>query len=201
MTTPYAVSVNKGSSTYSGYLNAPILGPLSTNQTPGNIPKSFLGVLPTVKQTPQQFYTNQDPVYANENTNMRNYFRRVAISTNQKAQQYIAAKKTTPMAVWSPSTGNLYATSGHANYIAPMPSSMYVNARKAAAVGKSAYGIGQPTYTPQSTKSYFPTEMRTHLRRVRSGGCIAPKKQGAIENDSLRNPRICSWGSIVRSTY
>lgn len=201
MSSPYAVSVNKGSQAYGGYLNAPILGPLSTSQTPGQIPKSYLGVLPTVRQTPQQFYPAQQAPFANENSNMRSYYRRVAISTQQQAQQYIAAKRSAPTASWSPSTGNMYATSTHTNYIAPMPGSMYINQRKAVAVGKSSYGVGLPTSTPVSTKSYFPTEMRTHLRRVRSGGCVAPKKKGALENTSLRNGQVCAWGSIVRSTY
>lgn len=201
MTTPYSVSVNKGSQSYSGYLNTPILGPLSTSQSPGIIPKSFLGTLPTTHQTPQQFYPSQSPPYSDEKTNMRNQYRRTAISTPQYLQQLIAAKKSTPIARWSPSTGNLHATSSHMNYIQPMPSSMYVNVRKSIAVGKSSYGIGAPINTPTSTKSYFPTEMRTHLRRVRSGGCVAPKKKGALENTSLRNAGICSWGSIVRSTY
>jgi hypothetical protein len=201
MTTPYAVSINRGSQGYSGYLNTPIIAPLSTANYPGTIPKSFLGVLPTIRQTPQQFYPGQQSPYADENTNMRQYYRRVAVSAQQRAQQLIAAKRSAPTAVWSPSTGNLYPTSTHMNYIAPMPSSMYVNARKAVAVGKSSYGVGLPVDTPVSTKSYFPTETRTHLRRVRNGGCVAPKKKGAIENTSLRNGQVCAWGSIVRSTY
>lgn len=201
MTTPYSVSVNRGSVTYNGYVNAPILGPLSTDNTPGNIPKSFLGTLPTIRQTPQQFYPAQNPPDSNQNSNMRFYYRRTAISTPQRAQQIIAAKKSTPMAVWSPSTGNLYAAGTHTNYIEPMPSSMYMNVKKSIAVGKSSYSSGMPTQTPISTKSYFPTEARSHLRRVRSGGCIAPKKKGALENRSLSNGAIWSWGSIPRSTY
>jgi hypothetical protein len=202
MTTPYAASINKGSQTFSGYVNAPITGPLSTGQYPGGtIKNSYLGVLPTIRQTPRQFYSGQDPPYADENTNMRNYYRRVAVGGHQQAQQLIAAKKSYPTAFWSPSTGSAHPTSTHMNYIAPMPSSMYVNARKSVAVGKSSYGVGLPTETPVSTKSYFPTEARTHLRRVRNGGCVAPKKKGALENMSLRNGQVCAWGSIVRSTY
>ena len=177
---PYAVSVNKGSTSYSGYLNTPINGPLSTNQYPGIIPKSFLGVLPTVRQTPQQFYPSQITPFSNENTNMRHQYRRTAISTPQKSQQYIAAKKTHPFAYWNHSTGIQHPVSGHTNYIEPIPCSMYTNVKKSVQVGKSSYGTGLPINTPTSTKNYFPTEVRSHIRRVRNAGTVAPKKKGAI---------------------
>ena len=40
MTTPYAVSTNIGSMSYNNYVNAPITGPLSTNQYPCILPVS-----------------------------------------------------------------------------------------------------------------------------------------------------------------
>jgi hypothetical protein len=85
------------------------------------------------------------------------------------------------------SAGRSYQVSQNFNYIQPMQSSMYVDAKKGYAVGKSSYKVGLPAAAPISTKSYFPTEVRTSLRRARSGGCVAPKKKGAIENHSLTN--------------
>lgn len=200
MSTPYGIAASSTTRNFGGYVYSPVNGPLS-HKFPNCIPKSYLGVLPTVKQTPQQFYPEQTPPDSNQNSNMRFQYRRTAISTTQRAQQFIAAKKSDPTAVWSPSTGNLYVTSTHTNYIEPIPCSMYCNIKKSIAVGKSAYGIGLPTDTPTSTKSYFPTEVRTHLRRVRNAGCVAPKKKGAIQNYSLSDGQTCAWGSIVRSTY
>ena len=72
---------------------------------------------------------------------------------------------------------------------------------RAMAVGKSSYKVGLPNEAPYSTKNYYPSGTRSSLRRARSGGCVAPKKKGAIENYSLRNGQVCAWGSIVRSTY
>ena len=72
---------------------------------------------------------------------------------------------------------------------------------KANAVGQSAYKVNLPNSAPISTKNYYPSGTRTTIKRVRSGGCTAPKKKGAIENYSLSNGRTCGWGSIVRSTY
>ena len=87
------------------------------------------------------------------------------------------------------------------NYIAPTPSSMYTNTLKSNAVGKSAYKQGLPIEDPISSKCYYPSGTGTSLRRARSGGCVAPKKKGAIENTSLRNGSIYAWGSLPRQNY
>ena len=91
--------------------------------------------------------------------------------------------------------------SSHTNYIPPIPSSLYVNILKANSVGQSGYKVNLPNSAPISTKSYYPSGTRSAIRRVRSGGCTAPAKKGAIQNTSLSNGRTCGWGSIVRSTY
>ena len=58
-----------------------------------------------------------------------------------------------------------------------------------------------PNSAPTGTKSYYPSGTRSTIKRARSGGCVAPKKKGAIENISLRNGKVCAWGSIVRQNY
>jgi hypothetical protein len=78
---------------------------------------------------------------------------------------------------------------------------MQIQRKRALAVGKSSYKIGLPVSDPISTKCYYPSGVRTTIKRVRSGGCVAPKKKGAIENYSLQNGQICAWGSIPRQTY
>ena len=55
MTTPYAVSTNIGSVSYNNYVNAPITGPLSTNQYPCAIPYHSYGILTGIRPTPPQF--------------------------------------------------------------------------------------------------------------------------------------------------
>jgi hypothetical protein len=79
--------------------------------------------------------------------------------------------------------------------------SMYVNIVKANAVGQTAYKVNLPSSAPTTTKNYYPTGTRHVIKRARSGGCVAPKKKGAIENTSLRNGQVCAWGSIVRPNY
>lgn len=201
MTTPYAVSTQIGSVSYNGYVNAPITGPLSTSQYPGIIPYHSYGTLSGIRPTPPQFYPMQEPVYADMNTNMRRQYLRTAISQSAKARQQALAKTSSPQAYIIQSSQRQVPTSSHTNYIPPLPSSLYLTQVKANAVGQSAYKVGLPTMAPLSTKSYYPSGVRSSVRRVRSGGCVAPKKKGAIENYSLSNGRTCGWGSIVRQTY
>jgi hypothetical protein len=201
MTTPYAVSTNIGSLSYDN-VNAPITGPLSTNGTPSQIPYHSYGTLVGLRPTPPQFYPMQMPVYASMNTNARHhYLRATALSRKQIPQQIALAKASTPMNYYSSSSSRQYAVSTHMNYIPPIASSLYNNILKSKAVGQTAYKVNLPLEAPISTKSYYPSGIRTTLSRVRSGGCTAPKKKGAIQNYSLSNGKTCAWGSIVRQNY
>jgi hypothetical protein len=78
---------------------------------------------------------------------------------------------------------------------------MYVNERKSQAVGKSSYKVGLPVDALLSSQNVDTSFRRSSLRRVRSGGCVAPAKKGSIYNTSLRNGQVCGWGAIPRSTY
>lgn len=201
MTTPYAVSTNIGSVSYNNYINAPITGPLSTNQTPCQIPYHSYGILSGIRPTPPQFYSMQEPVYADMNSNMRKQYLRTAISQTVKARQLALGKMSVPQAYVINSSQRQVPVSTHTNYIPPLSSSLYVNIVKANAVGQSGFKINLPNSAPTGTKNYYPSGTRSSIRRVRSGGCVAPKKKGAIENNSLRNGQVCAWGSIVRQNY
>jgi hypothetical protein len=201
MTTPYAVSTNIGSVSYNNYVNAPITGPLSTNQTPCQIPYHSYGTLAGIRPTPPQFYPMQEPVYADMNSNMRKQYLRTAISQTVKTQQIALGKMSVPTAYVINSSQRQVPVSTHTNYIPPIPSSLYVNIKKSNAVGQTAYKVNLPNAAPTGSKSYYPSGTRSSLRRARSGGCVAPKKKGAIENHSLSNGQVCAWGAIVRQNY
>ena len=201
MTTPYAVSTNIGSVSYNNYVNAPITGPLSTNQTPSQIPYHSYGTLVGIRPTPPQFYSAQEPVYADMNTNMRHQYLRTSVNHQEMQRQIALGKATRPFTYVISSSQRQVPTSSHTNYIPPIPSSMYVNIVKSNAVGQSGYKVNLPNSAPISTKNYYPSGTRSSIRRARSGGCTAPKKKGAIQNYSLSNGGACGWGSIVRSTY
>jgi len=201
MTTPYAVSTNIGSVSYNNYVNAPITGPLSTNQTPSQIPYHSYGTLTGIRPTPPQFYSMQTPVDAQMNTNARHQYLRTSVSNQALQRQIALAKASSPLGYLIQSSQRMVPISSHTNYIPPIQSSLYVNILKANSVGQSGYKVNLPNSAPISTKSYYPSGTRSAIKRVRSGGCTAPAKKGAIQNTSLSNGRTCGWGSIVRSTY
>lgn len=201
MTTPYAVSTNIGSVSYNNYVNSPITGPLSTNQTPCQIPYHSYGQLAGIRPTPPQFYSMQEPVYADMNSNARKQYLRTAISQTVKAQQTALGKMSVPQAYIINSSQRQVPVSTHTNYIPPMDSSLYVNIMKSNAVGQTAYKVNLPNSALTGSKSYYPSGARSSLRRARSGGCVAPKKKGAIQNTSLSNGQVCAWGAIVRQNY
>lgn len=201
MTTPYAVSTNIGSVSYDNYVNAPITGPLSTSQTPGQIPYHSYGTLIGLRPTPPQFYPSQEPVYADMNTNSRYRYLRANVSNQDKQRQLALGKSTTPLAHFTQSTNRYAPVSAHFNYIVPIPSSMRTDIVRANAVGQTAYKVNLPNSAPTSTKNYYPSGVRTTIKRVRSGGCTAPAKKGSIYNYSLSNGKTCGWGSIVRQNY
>ena len=201
MTTPYAVSSHLGSQSYSGNLNAPIIGPLSTNQTPCQIPYHSYGILAGIRPTPPQFYPSQEPVYADMNVNSRHQYLRTSVST-AALQRQIALGKASPVQQFvSYTSQRQYPVSSHTNYIPPIDSSLRTNALKANAVGQTAYKVNLPNAVPTGTKSYYPSGTRSSLRRARSGGCTAPKKKGSIYNTSLSNGQVCAWGSLPRQNY
>jgi hypothetical protein len=201
MTTPYAVSRNIGSVSYNSYVNAPITGPLSTNQYPCAMPYHSYGILAGIRPTPPQFYPMQTPVNADMNTNARHQYLRTSVS-NQRLQQQIALGKTsTPLSYVIQTSQRQVPISSHTNYIPPIPSSLHVNTLKANAVGQTAYKVNLPNAAPTGTKSYYPSGTRSSLRRARSGGCVAPKKKGSIYNTSLSNGQVCAWGALVRQNY
>jgi hypothetical protein len=185
---------------YNNYVNAPITGPLSTNQTPSQIPYHSYGTLVGVRPTPPQFYPAQEPINASMSTNARHHYLRTSATQEAlRIQRQRALDKT--LTAFNFSTGKHYITSGHMNYITPIPSSMYVDIKKKNAVGQSGYKVNLPTTAPISTKNYCPSGARSSVRRARSGGCTAPKKKGAIENYSLANAGVCCWGSLPRQNY
>jgi hypothetical protein len=201
MTTPYGISTSIGSMSYNNYVNTPIFGPLSTNNYPSAMPYHSYGTLQGIRPNPPLFYPSQEPVYADQFTNSRRRYFRTAESVAGLAKQRERAILSAGQGFYSSNSGKYYNVSNHLNYIKPIDCSMQIQRKRAIAVGKSSYKIGLPDTAPISTKCYYPSGVRTTIKRVRSGGCVAPKKKGAIENYSLQNGQVCAWGSIPRQTY
>jgi hypothetical protein len=186
---------------YSGgsYNASPIIGPMSTNQTPGGIRINHtLGSLPGVHPNPPQFGVADG---ASEFSNARRYYWRTAQSVNAQAAATLLAKESRTSNYVSQSSQRQFPVSTHMNYIAPKDSSQRTEMLKAKAVGKSSYKIGLPNDALLSYKNYNKNDVKTALKFARSGGCVAPAKKGSIYNRSLCNGRVCAWGAQVSSTY
>jgi hypothetical protein len=201
MTTPYGITTSIGSQGYSGYVNTPINGPLSTNQYPYSMPYHSYGTLTGQRPTPPQFFPSQEPVNSDMSVNARaQYLRATDISARTRAIDNALGKLSTPVVFTSWSSQRQIPVSSHVNYIPPLPSSMLLNIKKSVAIGKSAYKVGLSLPDQISTKSYDNSFRRSALQRARSGGSTAPKKKGSIYNTSLR-PSLGSWGALPRATY
>lgn len=181
-TTPYAVSIGKGSQAFQGFVNTPVNGPLTTNRYPFSMSYHNYGTLVGQRPTPSQFYPGQEPVNASMNSNARSqYIRATSLSVSQKAEEDALGKLSDPIKKVSYSSQRQFAVSSHMNYIAPVQSSLYIDKLKSQAVGKSLYKVGLPLEAPITSKNYYPSGTRSALQRARSGGCTAPKKKGAYQ--------------------
>jgi hypothetical protein len=181
-----------------GYASAPVIGPLSTDRTPNTTFHSQLGVLTGIHPNPPQFYPSDGAStfsqaraqYRRTNTTQHNFGR--------GTQMYSLIPSTSQ---YSADTQRQYNVSQSTKYVAPASSSMYMAAKKSAAVGKSSLKYGLPNNAPLSYKCYDRNDVKTALRMVRSGGCTAPAKKGSIFNYTLCNGRICAIGSLVSQNY
>lgn len=161
-------------SVFNGNVQAPIYAPLSTNQYPCALPYHSYGTITGHHPNPPTFYPSS-------NNSTISHSRHQYLYTNSEL--------------------NSNYNVGKNKYITPMSSSMRTSQKRSNAIGKSGYKVGLPDSDPLSYKSYFPTDVLVHTRRVRSGGCVAPKKKGSIYNNTLRNGAVCCWGSLPRQTY
>jgi len=77
----------------------------------------------------------------------------------------------------------------------PICGDQYINMVKYNAIGRSAYKVGLPADAAYQTKNNDNTIRNIRRQRCRSGGCVAPKKKGAVENT------FQSGGSSILSSF
>lgn len=181
---------------YDDIVVTPVYGPRSTNQYPNAMPRHNLGTLSGIHPNPPLFYPSQEPVNSDQFTTSRHIYARTAQSNLSFALKREKAIQSPSLAYYSYSSNMYKPITTHCNYIAPQDSSLYLQRKKAMAVGKSSYKVGLPVEANYTTKNVYTSGVRSSLRRARSGGCTAPKKKGALENG-----QVCSWGALPRQTY
>jgi hypothetical protein len=161
-------------SVFQGNVLSNSTGPLNTNQYPCIIPYHSYGSIPGIHPNPPYFYPAD-------------------VSSQNSMSRYQYLKTTSPL--------NTNFITSKTKYNAPMSSSERTTQKRANAVGKFGYKVGLPNDALLSNKSYFATDVSVATKRVRNQGCTAPKKCSSIYNTTLRNPKICSYGELVRQTY
>ena len=176
--------------------------PFNVSNAPNQLPFQNLGTQTCNPANVPLFYPCQEPVYSENFINSRQqYIRTEAVSRKDQEQQTSLAKKSAPQMFYCYSSQTRRPVSSHVNYIGPQDSSLYLNRKKAIAVGKSSFKVGLPENAPYTTKNYCPSGTAISLQRARSGGCTAPKKKGSIFNTSLKNGQLSSYGALPRQTY
>ena len=161
----------------------PVYGSLNTANYPNCLPYHRFGTLTNATPNPPLFYPSQEPVYSDQNVNLRKQYiqsvdKNVDLGNNPQ-------KTNNPVAYYSHSTQSRHSVSTNVNYIPPQDSSSYIMRKKALAVGKSVYKVGLATNAEYTTKNYYPSGVKSSLGRARSGGCVAPKKKGSVYNTSV----------------
>jgi hypothetical protein len=157
-----------------GYLITPVIGPLSHQYPCAMLPHSS-GNLNGKHPNPPSFYPSDNTgEYA---SSRYNYSRTIASSKLTAYDFEIMAKK------------NKMNNNNNS-------SSLKTDNLKKVAIGKTSYKIGLPYEADLTYRNYNKNDVKQALRRTRSSGCVAPKKVGALENYSLKNPGTCCLSSV-----
>jgi hypothetical protein len=161
----------------------PVYGSLNTANYPNSLPYHSFGTLINAIPNPPLFYPSQEPVYSDQNVILRKQY----IQTVNKHVDLGDDKQkiNNPVTYYSHSTQGRHSVSTNVNYTPPQDSSSYILRKKALAMGKSSFKVGLAPNAEYTTKSYYPSGVKSSLGRVRSGGCVAPKKKGAVYNTSV----------------
>lgn len=180
------------------YASAPVIGPISTNNYPNIVSNNNLGVLVGKHPNPPKFYPSDT---SGGFANNRTQYSRTSCSKEATKTGINENPNPRPTSFFCADTQRSYLTSNATKYVAPKDSGLYMATIRSRAIGKSSYKQGLPLSAPISDKNYNRNDVRNALRFARSGGCVAPAKQGSLYNTSLCNGRICAIGSIVSQNY
>ena len=149
------------------YASGNIVGPI-THKNPISMPQHNLGVLFGKYPTPVAFYPSN---MTNDYSVARNLYQRTYSHLNN------VLPNNSSTSVYIPSLQKSVRILQHSTYIAPKTSYDYMTKLKSIHIGKSSYKQGLPYEAPLSYKGRDANESKRMLRRVRSGGTVAPRKK------------------------
>lgn len=161
------------------YAASPIIAPLNTYRTPNTTSQNQLGVLSGVHPNPPQFYPSDG---ASAFSQGRAQYRRTRTTENNFGRGTRGFSFLKPTSQYSADLQRSFLVSQSTKYVAPASASMYMAAKKSAAIGQSSLKQGLPSTSELSYKNYDKNDARRAIRMARSGGCISPAKKGSIYN-------------------
>ena len=176
------------------YAGSRVNGPMS-HQYPGIVSTTNNGILYGSHPNPPQYGVANT---SGSLSSAKQEYLRTDTTRNNMGTGTVDFCPQRPTSLYVAGLQKSFLVSQCTKYNSPKCSSLYISARKSAAIGKSAYKYGIPDANGLSFKSFDRNDVKTTLHRVRGGGCTAPKKKGSIFNPYQSN---CHWGSLVSQNY
>lgn len=171
------------------YVSAPNYGPYDSQQYPSIVSNLNNGNLNGKHPTPSSFSIMDT---GNDYSSARQIYRRVFSPLNTPfARQMAVRPEACSGTCHLKAPANRYANGmfskgkwlvNSKNYIAPVSSSEVANLKKAANIGKSSLKEGLPNEDYYTNRSYDKSFVASVKKRIRSSGCVAPKKCSSIYN-------------------
>jgi len=187
-----------------GDVSSPNYGPYDSQQYPSIVSNLNNGNLNGKNPTPAAF-----PIMdtGNDFASSRDVYRRVFGPFNTPFARQMAVRPqgcAGTCLLKSPSnryTNGLFSKGkrfnvNSKNYIAPITSRERTYLQKAANIGKSSLKVGLPEDQYYTNRSYDKSLVNSRIKRVRSSGCVAPKKCGSVYNRSFTSSNAFTQSSF-----
>ena len=186
----------------SNYVSSPNYGPYS-KQYPSIVTNINNGNLNGKHPTPASFSIMDT---GNEYSSARQIYRRVFSPLNTPfARQMAVRPEPCAGSCYLKTPANRYAngmsTKGKRivnskNYIPPVLCSEIAILKKASNIGKSSLKEGLPNEAYFTNRSYDKSFVASRIKRIRSSGCVAPKKCSSVYNRSFTSTNAFTQSSF-----
>lgn len=158
----------------SNYVNTPNYGPYNSSNYPSIVSNLNNGTLNGIRPSPAEF------------------------SIMETGNDYSTARQTYTRVFQRTNVGVSGGVSGSVNgkYITPMSSSQKIHLKKIGNIGKSSLKQGLPPAAYISNKCYDKNYVAINRKRVRSSGCVPPKKCSSIYNHQFTSSNAFTQNNI-----
>ena len=180
------------------YTAGPVRGALNTANMPLQMQQHNRGLLNGVCPNPPHFAN--DAMTASFAHSRAEYRRTRTTEDNFGVGKPVGAPIVAPSSRFVAGLQRAFPLSQTCSYTPPQCASLYLHAKKSAAVGRSSMKTTLPpaAYLGYG-KSVVAQDVKAAMRRARSGGCVAPAKSGSVFNSFRGNNS--HWGAAAPSKY